>query len=161
MRIVFLDIDGVLVTWDSMKNLGMVNRLHRFQPSCVAALNKLTRASGASIVVSSTWRLGNAERFAELVHYMSDQGIEAPVLGRTPHLVTETPGYVIGLAEPRGVEIQHWLDHADCKVESFVILDDDSDMAHLTARLIQTSMESGLTDAHAERASLLLQELPK
>ena len=55
-------------------------------------------------------------------------------------------------------EIQSWID--DHEVESFVILDDSSDMAHLMPKLVHTSMETGLTEDHVEQALSLLAGIP-
>ena len=141
MRVVFLDIDGVLVTRESlMKASGMRAQA---QPRCVQALNSITDATGAAIVVSSTWRYGGVEWIR---NKLKEWGVTADVIGAT----------ALDYKTNRGQEIQTWL--ANHPTESFVILDDDSDMAHLWAKLIQTDMENGLTPARATRAIRVLTE---
>ena len=60
MKIIFLDIDGVLCT---AKSVGLLKtnidgRLAKqFDPDCVVRLNHITDATGAQIVISSSWRL--------------------------------------------------------------------------------------------------------
>jgi hypothetical protein len=74
----------------------------------------------------------------------------------------KTPGGIYA-AEARGQEIQAWLDGAPrygIEVESFVILDDDSDMVHLADRLVKTSFETGLLDEHVDRAIAMLVAAP-
>lgn len=59
----------------------------------------------------------------------------------------------------RGAEIAAWLaEQAD--VESFVILDDDSDMGHLAHRLVETDCVIGLTQEDADRAIAILNAPP-
>ena len=69
------------------------------------------------------------------------------LIGVTPSL----PG------RPRGEEIQAWLDGAGTEVESFVILDDHDDMAHLADRLVRTDSAVGITGEDAGRALGMLQ----
>jgi hypothetical protein len=159
-RVVFLDIDGVLVTGESM-HLGHqqypFGRFRRFDPHCVAWLNVITEKAGAVIVVSSVWREGSESQFLQLAHHLYRQGVTAPVIGRTKRIVRPAPGHVMGVAVERGIEIQEWLDEARAEeIESFVIIDDDSDMVHLSDRLVQTDFENGLTAGHADRAVRLL-----
>jgi hypothetical protein len=49
----------------------------------------------------------------------------------------------------RGYEIQDWLDwsgkYDQNKVDKFVIIDDDSDMVHLTPQLVKTNARVGFT----------------
>jgi len=55
------------------------------------------------------------------------------------------------------MKIQEWLNGyiKNHLVESFVILDDDEDMAHLAHRLVKTNPEVGLTAEDVERAVVL------
>lgn len=140
-RVVFLDIDGVLITAATCrKGFGIVD------PECVATLNELIAQTGAAIVLSSCWRIGRTR--IECCDLLQEWGVKGVVLDKTPH-----PCYSL----TRGKEIQMWLDsnerHA---VDSFVILDDDSDMDHLMPRLVKTTFESGLRTAHIEKALELL-----
>lgn len=155
-RIVFLDFDGVLVnhkSWHVRSNGHATG-----DPSCVEALNRITAKTGAEIVVSSTWRLGTP--VAELRGILKSWGVEASVIGATPCLIRDIRrnGVELAAAEPRGKEIQKWLDEHGQRweIESFVILDDDSDMAHLMPFLVNTQFDTGLTMADAERAIAIL-----
>ena len=58
MRIIFLDIDGVLAT-NSTYGKGMNNKWnsYMFDPKCVAVLNFILQETGAEIILSSDWRL--------------------------------------------------------------------------------------------------------
>ena len=154
MKVIFLDIDGVLVNRESLKRGGGLRA--KAWPSCVAALNTITDSTGAAIVVSSTWRY-----YFDL-YGMGDKlkswGVKGEVIGATEDLSRKSG--VLYEAIQRGDEIQSWLDgalfHIGEDVESFVILDDDSDMKHLLPNLIATKFESGLTMEDAAKAISLL-----
>lgn len=100
------------------------------------------------IVVSSTWRLSHP--LSMLRFMLTMHGLTGPVIDVTPDL---------NQGRCRGHEIQHWLDHSAPqlfepwgRVESFVILDDDDDMANLLPRLVLTDPMVGLTDDDVDRA---------
>jgi HAD domain in Swiss Army Knife RNA repair proteins len=85
----------------------------------VQLLNALIQQTGAKIVVSSCWR--KRRTCVELQELLSGWGVEGVVLDKTPTFPEDA----------RGPEIQQWL--AERKkstgdVESFVILDDCSEM---------------------------------
>jgi len=160
MRILFLDIDGVLNTSHSSK-LPMITspdiykysplmKLHQFDKDCVTCLNKIVKATGAKVVISSSWRLffpmEDGYGYKVLLDYIKSQGIEADIIGYTPEINKA----------PRGLEIQKWLEeHND--IQSFVILDDINDMMHLSSRLVQTAWKHGLIEKkHFEKAINIL-----
>ena len=137
--ILFLDIDGVL---NSRKGWA------RDKPKTgkyltaenVAELRALLEAlPDLRIVISSTWR--KCMDADELLAIFKAHGLPAErVIGMTPIRFSD---------RLRGHEIQEWLD-ANPGHDRFVILDDDSDMAHLMPHLVQTSFEDGLTREKAE-----------
>lgn len=148
MKILFLDIDGVLVNRASYSLPGSGSASRSIaHPDCVKALNRILTETGAFIVISSVWRRDG-------------------VMGMREHLNrwNVTPRRIIGCTpfsgdRVRGDEIQAWLDSYRREViESFVILDDDSDMKHLMHRLVKTDGIVGLTEADADRAIALLSE---
>lgn len=73
------------------------------------------------------------------------EDVESRCIGLTP---------VLEDAE-RGLEIQAWLDRDGYK-GVFVIVDDDSDMAHLMPHLVKTDNNVGLTE---ERAGEIIKRL--
>jgi len=142
--VVFLDIDGVLVTSRSIGTWDSKYKCNRFDQECVKNLNLITDKTRAEIVVSSSWRVGN---WPQLVEFLQVEGVTGLVRDRTP----------LRSMEPRGSEIGCWL-HEEGFTGPFVILDDDTDMADLSPRLLRTSMEDGLTQAIAQRAIKMLTE---
>ncbi len=150
MKIIFLDIDGVLNcenayragecqyqewTWED-------GRKDHYQRFCVRSkdlLNKLIDETNAKIVISSTWRMSGIEFMQKVWEY---ENMSGEIIGITPLL--RTPKLHI----PRGLEIQYYLEN-DLKfhhinwseeeqqkimdesgVENYIIIDDDSDMLY-------------------------------
>lgn len=150
MKVIFLDFDGVLnsVEWhrqniEGGKGNGWPER--HIDPAAVAVLNEVIEKTGAYVVVSSTWRIG-AQR-VWLQEQLAAHGFKGIVLNSTP--IIREAGKV------RGHEIQQWLDQAACfphgrlgPVTHFVILDDDTDMAHLADKLVHIDDEKGLTKSY-------------
>lgn len=149
MKVIFLDVDGVLNNNAYIQF--MVDHLrvqrpgyHLLDPLCVMRLNKIVAATGAELVLSSTWRiLYTVDEFNMVA---GRQGV--------PKIIDSTERHV---RPPRGKEIQTWLDAHD-EVETFIILDDDDDMAHLRDRLVLVKNWIGLQDQDVEKAINMLNE---
>lgn len=133
MKVLFLDIDGVLNSTRSAVALHGYPRVYAvedgscFDQIAVHLIRGLCAASGAKIVLSSTWRLSDQwERIGP--------ALDLPIIDRTPSLLG-----------PRGAEIARWLaDHPE--VEQWAIVDDDSDMLDgQLSRFVKTSHFDGLT----------------
>lgn len=134
MKFVFLDIDGVLnhQSFYEKRHLGLLNLpehpLNEFCPDAVENLNQLISDTGAKIVISSTWRLG--QTVAELNRIFKEVGCKSEIFDKTPDLRRDNSDCIF-----RGNEIYKWLsDHRDLlgselhKFKGYCILDDDSDM---------------------------------
>jgi hypothetical protein len=144
MRCIFLDVDGVLNTYQSREELGWKS----VSPYLVGNLNEIVRATGAKIVISSTWRLlDNIERLRVILSDAGLENVDEVVIDMTPR--SSPKGHY------RGFQIQDWLD-AHPEVTKFVILDDDSDMEHLIHRLVRCCGECGLSKIKTEWAINLL-----
>ena len=156
MKVVFLDFDGVLnhaKHFDDLRTGRVIADCldddESFDKVAVERVNVIVERTGADVVVSSSWRC--MFELSDICDILKRHGFRGRVIGATPRL-HRTPD---GEARVRGHEIQSWLDeHPD--VEAFVILDDDSDMAHLIPKLVKTSFETGLQDEHVERAIRML-----
>lgn len=169
MNVLFLDFDGVLnstrsltkaektePTWverDFALELGnqyyvgypedlLVLDLRGIDPTCVGYLNQIIEASDAAVVVSSSWRFSHSVvGMQKLLEYHGFKG----------QLIDITPVNIKGRHKLRGYEIQAWLDlHPE--VDNMVILDDDTDMAHLSSHLVRTDLSIGLTEENARQA---------
>lgn len=153
MKVIFLDIDGVLISRRThMLKPGMNDPdLGIFDAGAIRELNRLAATVDAHIVISSSWRRHYTQTV--LVRLLKDFGLEAPVIGYTPSM----PALQI-----RPDEISAWLgEHAALftePVEAFVILDDDYDMGDLTSRAVQVTSEYGLQAKDVDRAIQLFAE---
>lgn len=152
-RIVFVDIDGVLNNRSGYRAGNIDEYGRKPDPACVASLNRITDATGAGIVVSSTWRIAGLMRMRETFRAW---GVTAPVFDITPKLFNYRGD--IAISVPRGREIAAWLANNKTlySLQSFVILDDNADMEHLAPYLILTTFEHGLTPKLAEWAISIL-----
>ena len=140
MKVLFLDIDGVLNCQTTPGS--MYRKLDKFM---VARLDRVLDATNAKVVLSSTWRLAGVESVQQILR---DHGMRnwARVIDRTPRDL----GDVI-----RGREIGEWLTkHPD--VKTFAIVDDDRDMGSLLPFLVQTNWVVGMTDKDADKLIRML-----
>lgn len=155
MKIVFLDIDGVLNSWRYYRDLVHAGGTadpwpdRHIDPKPVKHLNRLLADGGAKVVVSSTWR--NMLTLDELRRLLGARGFEGEIVDRTPDL-SQDPAYE-GRRQ-RGWEIGSWLLGRD--VDGFVILDDGTDMVHLAHRHVLIDAKKGLKPRHIEAALALL-----
>lgn len=134
MKVIFLDIDGVLNTADLLHEGG----IHTIAPHLVANLHRIVAATGAEIVLSSTWRLHQENR------RRVNQALE-PFGMQFSHR-TESMRHT-----PRRDEIREWLGRHP-EVTHFAVIDDESD-ACIPGHFIHTSFTNGgLTSELADRA---------
>ena len=144
MRLIFLDIDGVLncqLFYDEQLDGSYVEQ--NICKKRVGWLNDLCKDTGAKIVISSTWRMGRT--IDEMRDILNEVGATFEIIGMTPILRNE--GCV------RGNEIQQWIEKNDSitglpyyDYSDYVIIDDDSDMLLWQKdNFFQTDSYSGLT----------------
>lgn len=135
MKVVFLDIDGVLNSNDwytyryntcTSKEIDDEYPLKEIDPRGLMYLRTLIQETKAKIVISSSWRHNmDVKKFTELFKKL---GFEEEIIDITPDF-----GYdPFMFAYPRGCEILAWIRNFEKKdhVESYVILDDDIDMLY-------------------------------
>lgn len=169
MRVLFLDVDGVLNSYQSAhfwhnkrdqskwENEGFAAwagtlreyLTQEFDPIALSNLEEILReAPDLQIVVSSTWRLGETVESLKKIFAISPL-VASRILSKTPRFG----------GEQRGKEIQDWLDRHPTTTD-FVIVDDDSDMLHLKKHLFQTSAKVGLDWYLQEKISRYLKASP-
>ena len=119
MRVIFLDIDGVL-NHCGTRSTRLVSDAEPLPlpiaPECLTRLNRLVVETGAKIVISSTWRL--YAPWQDLGQALKRQGLVADVLGGTPDLINDAvwkERWLICKGVPfaydelkRGWEIREW-----------------------------------------------------
>ena len=185
MKIIFLDIDGVLnhEIWykkrmeikqgTDAKDWSDQYPFYEFDPVSVNFLNLIVEKTGAKVVVSSTWRHGR--RVEDLQNILKSVGFNGEVIDTTPSLNARIGKDPAGYTVPRGCEIDWWLknkgdfqrinwskerqqEYIDkSKVKNYVILDDDSDMLYSQREhFVQTSFKDGLSEKKAIKAIEIL-----
>lgn len=140
MRVVFLDIDGVLLPFSHARKTG--NPRSPFAEA-VALYSAFVVAHGVVTVISSSWR-----RDDDTASALKNAGFTG-----TLHRDWRT---TLRSFDSRGAEIAEWLArHAE--VDAWAILDDDSDMLPDQAgRHVQPQTETGLLPDHLEALERIL-----
>ena len=158
IKLIFLDFDGVLINRASFTERLRVPGWQgaAAHPKCMEQLNRIVAETGAKVVVSSVHRMGG--KTINMREKLRAWGFKGDCVGITPVLRRKGTDHIV-IAEPRGIEIQAWIDeHEGTRYEphSFCVIDDDADMEHLLPLLVQTKFEDGLTAANADHAIALL-----
>lgn len=170
MNIIFLDIDGVLNNrkWFERSTKEKKFKEWPARDVCiwnVAELNKITDATDALIVVTSTWRLGTT--LNKLKELFRKTGVTGTIVGKTLKLSLMAKGVFVGDDMPRGLEIDHWINTVGKKAlkidpfkfKSYVILDDDEDILYKQRdNYIKVDGRYGLTGEDTEKIIKLLRE---
>lgn len=153
MKIIFLDVDGVLNYDGCSARCGFY---YGVEDSKVELLKKIIDATGAKIVLSSTWRLGfdnKGHRLEDHAKYLKEKlakyGLE--IYGMTPE--------VGGWHGQRGREIKLWLT-AHEETDEWVVLDDeyfdDFPENGIMPHWVETYDLYGLTEEDVEKAINIL-----
>jgi len=157
--IVFLDFDGVLnssnyfVAGRKRKleriKAGLFQKGEDLDTEAIANVNTIIKATGAKVVVTSTWR--KSRTVEELATILQAQGLMGEVIDKTEDL-----SYYKCL---RGNEILEWIkNHTNIvgeyyKYTNYVILDDDSDMLYWQKdNYLKINGITGLTSADSKKA---------
>lgn len=154
MKVIFLDIDGVL----NCERFYIERRARRvaanafpiltrdytdeFCPLLVSNLNALTDITQAKLVISSTWRSDGIPKLKRIFE-------QARITGE----IIDTTGF--DRKRHRGTEIANWL--ASNQVDRYVILDDDRDM-FAWQNFVHCPFKDGLTWDKALKAMSFLQK---
>lgn len=165
MKVIFLDIDGVLnhqgyLNAKKQEGQELIVKpedwygAHQIEPEKVELLNRIVEATKAVVVVCSTWR----KRFSreEMQEMLLQRGFKGRLWDFTPPPFQKSGGRW----STTGDEIAKWLEKA--RAESphadivYVVLDDNDIHNAQVVPQIRTSMESGLEEDHVELAIRML-----
>lgn len=160
MRVLFLDFDGVLNSDPYWHSIGLYGRRVpkrkeelALDPIAVARLNRILAATGAVVVISSSWRSGRS--IDRLRYLLGARGFQGSVVDTLPDW-SKPELALLYMAKERGDEICDWLERHP-EVTAFVALDDASDMGAVQGRLVQTTMAQGLADRDVALAIAILE----
>lgn len=152
MKIIFLDIDGVLnsdLWYQKQKGKENTDFTYHLDPHCVLQLNKVISKTHAKIVISSNWRKRYSKE--EIFEALKKVGFKGEVISATPNLTSNNKDFI------RGNEIMKWCRENEsiigCRYQDYkdyAIIDDNTDMLFWQRNnFFQTDRYCGLTPSKA------------
>ena len=165
MRVLFLDIDGVLNSYQSARYLHSVKHktddqipeyfndylLKNALELCPTAISNLEyileEIKDLKIVVSSTWRMGCELKDLKALFPCSSL-IKSRIIDSTPMLKQSQ----------RGDEIKRWIVARNVRIKDFIVLDDDCDMDAVEDNFVHINHKNGLTYTDAELVISMLKD---
>lgn len=157
MKVIFLDIDGVLnhdnwyvskryqdMQWDEDNELDI-------DPDCAERINKICEQTGAKIVITSDWRISWYGTLTRLQR----GGIN------TEYVIDKTPEFlwidIPGFDKSRGSEIETWINFNMDINQNYVIIDDRTDFKPgQQEHFIHINPYCGITDDDMNKAINIL-----
>ena len=151
LSVLFLDVDGVLngrPFLNEMCGEGLSAALsyeEMINPECVARVNRIVKATGCQVVLSSTWRKWfNPEEMTEL---LKGKGATFTIFDRTDNTYRKGDGSW----SRRGDEVTKWLrEHP--MVKDYCVIDDDLVKGHLNRQVVTSLTSNGIQDVHVDLA---------
>jgi uncharacterized protein (TIGR02452 family) len=166
LSLIFLDIDGVLLPFGNDEQDSQ-----KFPRRCLDALAKVLQATGAVVVLSSTWRSTNRAQ-ADIIEQFVQHGAVLSSL-ETIGINKKDSAFMLTTAldyhNERQQEIAHFLENADSSlnIRSWVALDDEEllleprNQRHrqqFEGHVVKTESRCGLTDRDADKAIAALNQ---
>ena len=168
MRIIFLDVDGVLnIMSDSYRSCAWVNLGHdAVEAHLMKRLEYIIEQTDANIVISSSW---HQEQLTILFKKLRFKHIDK-IIGRTYRGKVENTnipderliiqhGTGFKYLSERGDQIQHWIDNTEHSIESYVVLEDEvSDVCGDRCntipidKVVEVDMNEGLSNVNVKIA---------
>lgn len=163
MKTILLDIDGVLNTHQSyniakrmpgydLKAPSWDHLMALLSPERVVMIDEIAQATGAIIILSSTWRHPAAIGGHDAAALLAAAGLRTPISGDTGPDDYDRHDY-------RGLEIYRYITTNNIGPKDYIILDDDSFAGTIIhsklghrGRWIRTSNKDGLTTKHRDNA---------
>ena len=156
MKVIFLDIDGVL----NYTNWYISEKYQELQwnedneidvdPLCSERINNICKKTGAKIVITSDWRIS----WYSTTMRLERGGINPEyIIDKTPEHLWNTPPM---FDRSRGSEIEHWLMlHPNC--DGYVIIDDRTDFKeNQLNNFIHINPMYGISNDDMEKAIAIL-----
>lgn len=147
MDVIFLDFDGVLNTDSTTEKYEGYTGI---DPELVENLNAIISATGAKVVLSTSWRIAYGEKICTEV--LVAAGFQGEIVGQTPRAFRRDKDILTALWENEGL------------IGKYVILDDDNDVARdptLKKYWVATNLHDGLTPERAQKAISILKGVQK
>ena len=135
MRVLFLDIDGVLIPWG--KGIEPA-----WSKPCLEQLDRITWATGCFIVLSSAWRFKHS--VFTINHLFRGLGINAPVIALTDPSIQHREGAIMDTLKR----------HGDMFTQYAIV--DDELLLDFPGHFFRTKSNVGLTEEIADEIISLL-----
>lgn len=145
MKILFLDFDGVITTYQSKWKIDM---------NKVKIINNICDRTDAKIVVTSSWRIGYAGVVTAFHESLKQYFIKHEYEGIFKYIFDKFINNIVGMTDSvgtcRGNEIKFYINEHP-EVKNYVIIDDDSDMFdYQLFNFVQTDTYEGITERDAK-----------
>ncbi|MCW8887226.1 MAG: HAD domain-containing protein [Motiliproteus sp.] len=159
-RILFLDIDGVLLPGRALttpQNAPLVAQLQRgarlkaiaedltFDTTCLANLRRIVSTTGCQLVVISTWR----KEVPDIIELLVRKGLER-------HWFHADPVAPFRMGSGKAHEVLFWLRGDRAETPDWLVLDDDEVFGSGYPdhhRQIRTNFDTGITDKDVLRVA--------
>jgi hypothetical protein len=149
--LIFLDIDGVLISDIFLKHRIPGSELLRFDPVCLEALEDVLRIyKDAKVVITSSWREWYPP---EVFPPLFSPDIAPRVIGVTPFLKAME---IDSTAYPRYMEVLKYLQQNNLSDSPWVAIDDLIDHYPKDINLILTNSYQGFDRENADKLSQFL-----
>jgi len=151
MKVIFLDVDGVLnfAKSEARSPSGYIG----IAEACVKRLRKIVDQTNAKVVLTSTWKKEwsmNLEECTPEGVYLTKKLVRHGI-----HILSKTTDGIVN----RGEGIHNWLLQHD-NVTNWIVLDDDIfsdyEQFQIYPHLVLTEFSTGLQDEHVTQAIQLL-----
>ena len=165
MKVIFLDIDGVLNSTDYMHEL-IDNNVHEYEndiyqfidENAVNIIVNLCKEYNLKLVITSSWRHFNLESTLEYFKEIENKKIWSLIpyiIGVTPRAWIEKEDGHLDFLD-RGYEIEKYLNE-NKEIDEYVILDDDTDMLESQKEhFIHIDGKHGLNDCYINEIKKIL-----
>ena len=149
MKIIFLDIDGVICNKKCLVGKYEDNH-HFFDSNCTKLLDEIVEKTNASIIITSSWRRGDLKWLKGLFKIRGFKNYKK-IIGETERKIDC----------PRGWEIRSWLMKRKYEgknnINNYVIIDDDADMLYEQKdNFVRTDTAKGLTTLNKNKIIKIL-----
>lgn len=142
MKVIFLDIDGVMTSNALNEEIKSSTLTYPFSKSCVSALNEILTTNRVRIILTSSWRtVFDAEKQCIV---FAENGVCQMPYGQTKDIRYES----------RSSEIQIYLKEKP-NIEQYVILDDML-IEGFDDHFVWIDPSTGLTAAHVDKVQRIL-----
>jgi len=146
-KIIFLDFDGVITTWDTN---------FRLNKDKLVLLGKIIEATDCSLIISSSWRSydvsSTIEKLSDEMDYYNNH-MKFPFCDRIIGITDRLRRFS---SDCRGTEIKKWIEANKYKGK-YAILDDDRDMLEEQLPFfINTDQMYGLSEENVKKAINIL-----